>query len=48
MVWDASNFPEVSYLQLHPDVANAVALKHFVSGYAHFDIFGRNEGRRVS
>ncbi len=48
MVWDANNFPEASYLQLHPDVANAVALKHFASGYAHFDIFGRNEGRRVS
>ncbi|MES2952599.1 MAG: methyltransferase domain-containing protein [Pseudomonadota bacterium] len=45
--WHEHNFPEESYLRLHPDVANAVALRQFESGYSHFQIFGRKEGRQV-
>lgn len=45
--WHQHNFPEETYLRLHPDVANAVANDQFVSGYSHYQIFGRKEGRRV-
>ncbi len=48
IVWNEGNFPEAFYLRLYPDVANAVALDQFVSGYQHFQIFGQKEGRRVS
>ena len=41
-------FNESEYLQLNPDVARAVALRQFVSGRAHFDSFGRGEGRAVA
>lgn len=45
--WNSSNFPEEIYLRLHPDVAHAVTIAQFESGFSHFQIFGRKEGRRV-
>lgn len=45
--WNDSNFPEVSYLHLHPDVAQAIKNGGFKSGFQHFQIFGQKEGRRV-
>lgn len=45
--WTTETFPEATYLRLHPDVAHAVAIAQFESGFSHFQIFGRKEGRRV-
>ena len=47
VVWNSDNFPEAIYLRLHPDVAHAVTIGQFESGFSHFQIFGRKEGRRV-
>jgi SAM-dependent methyltransferase len=41
-----ANFHETNYLIANADVAAAVAKKHFPSGFAHFDAYGRTEGRR--
>jgi SAM-dependent methyltransferase len=41
------NFDEVAYLLANPDVANAVKKKQIKSGRTHFEIFGKNEGRRI-
>ena len=38
-------FNEQQYLQANPDVAQAVARGDFASGKAHFDTFGKTEGR---
>jgi len=38
-------FVEKAYLARHPDVARAVAEGQFESGQAHYEAFGRNEGR---
>jgi SAM-dependent methyltransferase len=44
----AESWPdEESYLRLNPDVAAAVACGEFVSGFAHYVLFGRQEGRNV-
>ncbi len=40
------NFDEARYLALNPDVREAIALGRFASGRAHFDAFGRAQGRR--
>ncbi|MGJ0396878.1 MAG: class I SAM-dependent methyltransferase [Methylocystis sp.] len=40
------NFDEARYLALNPDVREAIALGQFASGRAHFDAFGRAQGRR--
>ncbi|MDP2271794.1 MAG: hypothetical protein Q8N23_33055 [Archangium sp.] len=39
------SFDESEYLQLNPDVARAVVRQEFSSGWAHFERFGRGEGR---
>lgn len=38
-------FSESGYLDRYPDVANAVAAGSFESGLAHYQIFGKDEGR---
>jgi len=38
-------FSEEGYLSLYPDVAEAVKAGTFISGKAHYEAFGRNEGR---
>jgi hypothetical protein len=38
-------FVEKAYLVRHPDVAQAVAAGKFESGQAHYEAFGRHEGR---
>ncbi|MBS0368545.1 MAG: GSCFA domain-containing protein [Proteobacteria bacterium] len=40
-------FDEHRYLQLHPDVASAVAAGHFLSGAQHYEMYGQKEGRRI-
>jgi SAM-dependent methyltransferase len=42
-----SNFDERAYLSANPDVAQAVKNGSFKSGRAHFNIFGKREGRRL-
>jgi SAM-dependent methyltransferase len=39
------NFNEAEYLIANPDVASAVAVGTFPSGWVHFDLCGRYEGR---
>lgn len=39
------NFNETAYLASNPDVKEAVTSGTFTSGKAHFDAFGRKEGR---
>jgi len=41
------NFDEVSYLLANPDVADAVKYGTMQSGRIHFEIFGKNEGRKI-
>jgi hypothetical protein len=41
------NFDETLYLLANPDVALAVATGEMRSGREHFEIFGRQEGRRI-
>lgn len=41
------NFNEQSYLDSNPDVAQAVLEGRFESGRAHFELFGRREGRKI-
>jgi hypothetical protein len=41
------DFDEALYLQLNPDVAKAVLAKKFDSGWHHYELHGRREGRRV-
>jgi len=38
-------FDEAGYLSLNPDVAKAVASRHFGSGLEHFRLYGHAEGR---
>ena len=38
-------FSESAYLDRYPDVANAVNAGSLTSGWAHYQIFGKNEGR---
>lgn len=40
------NFDEARYLAVNPDVRQAIALGQFLSARAHFDEFGRAQGRR--
>jgi SAM-dependent methyltransferase len=49
LLWNGEReaFPEQMYLRLNPDVAAAVEKDHFRSGYAHYESFGKKEGRRV-
>jgi SAM-dependent methyltransferase len=46
MATDA-NFDEACYLRANPDVAAAVRARQFNSGRQHFEVFGRQEGRRL-
>ncbi len=41
------NFDEEGYLLANPDVAEAVGKGQMASGRAHFEAFGRSEGRRI-
>jgi len=41
------NFNEAEYVAVNPDVASAVAAGVFASGWAHFDLYGRREGRNT-
>jgi SAM-dependent methyltransferase len=43
----SDGFDEQAYLQAHPDIRDAVASGAFASGRAHFEAFGRNEGRAL-
>jgi GT2 family glycosyltransferase len=38
-------FDEAGYLRLNPDVRSAIELGHFESGYAHYCLYGNDEGR---
>jgi SAM-dependent methyltransferase len=42
-----ANFEEAAYLASNADVAAAVARTDFPNGFAHFDRYGRTEGRRM-
>ena len=42
---DGEDFDEESYLERYSDVAQAVNRQQFPSGKAHYDLFGRSEGR---
>jgi hypothetical protein len=44
---DLSDFSEVDYLALNPDVAHAVTRGEFESGRQHFERFGKVEGRAI-
>ncbi|HYH22882.1 MAG TPA: hypothetical protein VD995_30090 [Azospirillum sp.] len=48
-IWDdlkpMPGWREDAYLAAYPDVADAVRNGHFASGYEHFRLNGRNEGR---
>jgi hypothetical protein len=41
-------FDEREYLRCNPDVRRAVAAGQMESGAAHYRVFGRREGRRLS
>ena len=41
-------FTEQEYLRANPDVADAVKRKEMVSGLAHWQAFGKKEGRQLS
>lgn len=41
----SENFDEAQYLQLNDDVRHAVSIGAFTSGYQHYVLFGRLEGR---
>ena len=41
-----AGFDEASYLEIYPDVRDAVAAGQFASGLEHFQRWGRAEGRR--
>ncbi|MDQ6733331.1 MAG: hypothetical protein M3Z35_04315, partial [Nitrospirota bacterium] len=41
-----TNFDERAYLIAHPDVADAVAAGTVLSGWRHFEAYGRSEGRQ--
>jgi len=41
------NFDEQAYLRANPDVAKAVSSGSIDSGRVHFDLFGKNENRRL-
>lgn len=43
-----ANFDEGRYLRANPDVLSAVNKGDFLSGRAHFDLFGNCEGRRLA
>ena len=41
----AENFDEAGYLHLNPDVRRAIEVGQVTSGYAHYLLYGRSEGR---
>ncbi|MFJ5254904.1 radical SAM protein [Pseudomonas sp. NPDC088414] len=41
----AENFDEAQYLQMNQDVKNAISMGAFTSGYQHYLLYGRLEGR---
>ncbi|HTU69729.1 MAG TPA: methyltransferase domain-containing protein [Candidatus Baltobacteraceae bacterium] len=43
-----ANFDEARYLSANPDVRSAVSRGDFPSGRAHFNRFGKDEGRRLA
>lgn len=42
------NFEEAGYLNANPDVAEAVRQGHFPCGQAHFERYGKREGRKIA
>jgi hypothetical protein len=44
----AADFDEAQYLDVNQDVRNAIAAGAFTSGYQHYVLFGRLEGRQGS
>ncbi len=44
----AGGFDEGEYLRCNPDVRRAVSRGQMESGAAHYKVFGRREGRRLS
>jgi len=43
----AENFDEDGYLRLNPDVRRAIDIGQVASGYAHYLLYGRSEGRTL-
>jgi GT2 family glycosyltransferase len=43
----AESFDEGGYLRLNPDVRRAIAIGQVASGYAHYLLYGRSEGRTL-
>jgi GT2 family glycosyltransferase len=43
----AENFDESGYLRLNPDVRRAIEIGQVASGYAHYLLYGRSEGRTL-
>lgn len=43
-----SNFNEVDYLKANPDVLIAVNSGQFLSGFHHYNLIGKYEGRKLS
>ena len=43
----AENFDEDGYLRLNPDVRRAIGMGQVASGYAHYLLYGRSEGRML-
>lgn len=43
----AENFDEGGYLRLNPDVRRAIEIGQVASGYAHYLLYGRSEGRTL-
>jgi hypothetical protein len=43
----AENFDEAGYLRLNPDVRRAIDIGQVASGYAHYLLYGRSEGRTL-
>lgn len=44
----STTFNELAYLAVNPDVEAELRLGHLVSGYEHWTLFGRNEGRPLA
>lgn len=43
----AECFDEVGYLRLNPDVRSAIEIGQIASGYSHYLLYGRSEGRAL-
>ncbi len=43
----AESFDEAGYVRLNPDVRRAIAIGQVASGYSHYLLYGRSEGRAL-